>query len=372
MIRIPTLSLLLATLALPLHSETLDVYFGTGGNGSKGIYRAQLDTASGKLSQAEVAAAIGNPGFLALSPNKTRLYAACQSDGAPSVAAYRIEGDGSLSFLNATPIGDGGGAHISVHPSNSFLLTAQYGGGSVAVFPIQTDGSVGARSQLIEHQGGSGVVEKRQSAPHPHWTGYSPDGRFAFVPDLGLDQIVIYKVDAKKGALSRHGVAQSIAGGGPRHMRFSVDGKFIYLLNELELAVTTFAYDAQNGTTRSLSTTRALSAETKSKELFNSSSEIVVHPNGRFLYSGNRGNDTVSAYEANPQTGELTVIDVEPIRGEWPRNINMDATGRWLLAAGQHSNTVAVFEIDQKSGELTYQTRSVINVPAPICIVFKE
>jgi len=372
MIRNAALSLLSLLFASVSFSATVDVYFGTGGNGAKGIFRSTFDTETGKLSAATLAAEIGNPGFIALSPDESHLYAACQKDGVPSVAAYRIEPDGGLSFLNATPIGDGGGAHISVHPSNKFLMTAQYGGGSTAVFPILSDRRVGERSQLFEHEGGSGVVASRQNKPHPHWTGYSPDGKFAFVPDLGLDQIVIYKVNTAKGTLSTHGVAQSIPGGGPRHMRFSVDGKFIYLLNELELAVTTFAYNAKKGTTERLSTTRALSPQTKSQELFNSSSEILVHPNGRFLYSGNRGNDSVTAYRANPETGELSVIEVEPIRGEWPRNINLDASGRWLLAAGQYSNSVSVFEVDQKTGKLAYQTRSVINVPGCICIVFKE
>lgn len=353
-------------------AATVDVYFGTAGNETKGIYRAQLDTSSGKLSAAELAAEIGSPGFLAFSPDKSHLYAVCQAGKTPSVAAYRIQPDGSLDFLNTTPIGDGGGAHISVHPSNKFLLTAQYGGGSVAVYPIAEDGSIGKRSQLIEHEGGSGIAGKRQDKPHPHWTGYSPDGKFAFVPDLGLDQIVIYRVNANEPSLSPHGVAQSIPGGGPRHMRFSIDGKFIYLLNELELSVTTFAYNASAGSVERLSTTRALDPETKAKELFNSSSEILVHPNGRFLYSANRGNDTVTVYNANPKTGKLVVKEVEPIRGEWPRNINMDASGRWLLAAGRYSNTISVFEIDQQSGELTYQTRSSINVPGSICIVFKE
>ena len=155
-------------------------------------------------------------------------------------------------------------------------------------------------------------------------------------------------------------------------MRFSVDGQFIYLLNELSLSVTTFAYDAEKGTTKRLSTTPALSDKVKAGEAFNSASEILVHPNGKFVYSANRGNDSVTVYRAHPSTGRLRVTEVEPIRGSWPRNINMDATGRWLLAAGAHSNTISVFEIDQESGELTFQTRRVINVPGSICILLND
>ncbi len=355
-----------------LCAAVVDVYFGTSGKETKGIYHSSFDKDSGKLSPPELVAEIGSPGFLALNPSKSHLYAVATSDQGPCVAAYKIEKNGRLTLLNTEAIGDGGGAHISVHPSGKFLLTAQYGGGSVALFPLAKDGKVQLRAQLVEHEGGSGIVGTRQNAPHPHWTGYSPDGRFAFVPDLGLDKIAIYKVDANAPSIVTHGFAESVPGGGPRHMRFSVDGKFIYLLNELSLSVTTFRYDAKNGTTKRLTTTPALGERDKSEEVFNSSSEILVHPNGKFVYSANRGDDTVTAYQANPRTGKLTVTEVEPVRGAFPRNINLEASGKWLLAAGQHSNTIAVFAIDQSTGEITYQTNSVVNVPGPICILFKE
>lgn len=359
-------------LAATGHAADITVYFGTGSGESKGIYRAQFNTETGRLAPAELAAEIGSPGFLAFHPDRKTLYAVGDLDKSPCVAAYRIAESGALEFLNSSVISDGGAAHISVHPSGKFLLTAQYGGGSVALFPVAADGRVGEQAQLIEHEGGSGVDPKRQEAPHPHWCGFSPDGKFAFVPDLGLDQIVIYRVDADKPSITAHGVGQSVPGGGPRHMRFSVDGKFIYLLNELSLSVTTFAYDAAAGTAKQLTTVPALSEEVKAKEVHNSSSEIVVHPNGRFVYSGNRGNDTVTVYEADPATGVLKVVEVEPIRGAFPRNINLDASGKWLLVAGADSNTVSVFAIDQSSGTLTFQRGEVINVPGPICILFRE
>lgn len=352
-------------------AESIDVFFGTSGKETKGIYYSTFDTESGKLSAATLAAEIGSPGFLAMDSDQAYLYAVAATSE-PVVAAYKIGKGGKLTPLNTEAIGDGGGAHISVHPSGKFLLTAQYGGGSVAVFPIKKDGSVGKRSQLIEHEGGSGIVENRQTSPHPHWTGYSPDGRFAFVPDLGLDQIIIYKVDEKKGSISKHGHAQSIPGGGPRHMRFSVDGRFIYLLNELSLSVTTFEYDTKAGTTRLVATEPALSTAAKSRQDFNSSAEILVHPNGRFVYSSNRGDDTVTLFWANEKSGELMAKDVENIRGAFPRNINLDPSANWLLAAGQHSNTVSVFALDQDNGEMEYQVGSVINVPGPICILFKD
>ena len=134
--------------------------------------------------------------------------------------------------------------------------------------------------------------------------------------------------------------------------------------------MTTFQYDSAAGTTTRLSTTPALSEEVKAKEVFNSAAEILVHPNGRFIYSSNRGNDSVTSYLTDSTTGFLTVTEVEPIRGSWPRNINIDPAGRWLLAAGAHSNTISVHAIDQSTGELTFQRKSTINVPGPICILF--
>ncbi len=356
-------------LSCPLAAEPIDVYFGTGGGGAKGIYRATFDTENGKLSAAELAAEIPGPGFLAWHPDGDKLYAVARVEGGHGVAGFRVAGDGSLAPFSSRVNPDGGGAHLAVHPSGRFLITAQYGGGSTALFPLDAEGQLGEPT-VMEHGGPSGVFEGRQDAPHPHWTGFSPDGRFAFVPDLGTDKIHIYRVDADKPSIAEHGLAASVPGSGPRHMRFSADGKFIYLLNEMALSVTTFAYDAAEGAAKRLTTTPALGEGAKAKEAFNSAAEILVHPGGEFVWSSNRGHDSITCYRADPETGALTVTEVEPVRGAWPRNINIDPTGRWILAAGADSNTVSVFEIDPETGELTFQTRGVISVPKPICILF--
>ncbi len=350
-------------------AEPVPVYFGTGGPGAKGIYRATFDSGKGKLSPAELVAEVGAPGFLALHPAGDKLYAVANFAGGPGAIGYTIGAKGELTVINAAPTGDGGGAHIGVHPSGKFLLTAQYGGGSTALFPLDAAGRLGS-AQVIKHEGGSGVVKPVQEKPHAHWAGFSPDGRFALVPDLGLDGIVIYRIDLAKPAIERHGFAASVPGGGPRHMKFSPDGKFIYLLNELSLSVSTFAWDAAAGTARRLADVPALSAEVKAKEASNSAAEILVHASGRFVYSSNRGHDTVTVYQADPATSELRVIQVQPVRGAFPRNINLSPDGGWLLAAGADSNTVAVHKVNPMTGELTYQTKGVINVPAPICILF--
>ena len=340
------------------------------GKGAKGIYRATFDPANEKFTSAVLAAEIGSPGFLAFHPDGDKLYAVGRWAEGAGVIGYNVKANGDLTEFTKMANPDGGGAHIAVHPSGKFLLTAQYGGGSTALFPLDSSGML-QEPTISEHEGGSRVVGRRQDSPHPHWCGFSPDNKYALVPDLGMDQIVIYKIDLDKPSIKKHGVGQSVAGGGPRHMRFSVDGKFMYLLNELSLSVTTFAWDSEAGTAKRLTTTPALSESTKAAESFNSAAEILVHPNGRFVYSSNRGHDTVSVYNANPSTGKLEVVQVQPIRGAFPRNINLDPTSTWLLAAGADSNTIAAHKIDPETGKLTYQRGTIINVPSPICILFK-
>jgi len=366
--KLPIVCLAMLSLAGLVRAEKLQVFIGTGSGDAKGIYQCQLDTQSGMLSQPQLAAEIGSPGFLAMSPDGKFLYAIGKEGKADIVSAYGVAG-AKLTLLNTEPVGDSGSAHIAVHPNRKYLMTAQYGGGSVAVFPILADGKVGKCSQLIKHQGGSKVVKGRQDAPHPHYSGFSPDGKFAFVPDLGLDDIVIYQT-TPEGRLTEHARATTVAGGGPRHMRFSTNGKFIHLLDELTLSVTTFAYDAAKGSATKVGTTPTLSEEAKAKENFNSCSEILTHPNGKFLYAGNRGNDSVTVLKADPETGKTEVVEVEPIRGSWPRNINLTPDGSWLIAAGAHSNTLSVFSVDAQSGELAFIPRSNVNVPGPMCIVF--
>lgn len=356
----------------------IDVWIGTSRTQpSQGIYHCTLNTDSGKLSNPSLAVEVSGPGFLAMHPSGNPLYAVCSIDGKPSVAAYTIQrqkGSVSLALLNSVEIGDGGAAHVAVDRTGKALLTAQYGGGSVAVFSINPDGSIQARTQLIDHDGASGVVPRRQKRPHAHWVGFSPDNRFVFVPDLGMDRVVIYRVDGETPKLTPHGFGIVPPGSGPRHMKFHGggvhgDGKWIYVLNELDLSVTVFDYDTKAGTMTPKQTIPTVAKAQLAKEKFKSASEIRVHPSGRFVYAANRGHDTITAFRVSPENGQLSVIEREPIRGATPRNFNIDPSGRWLLAAGQDSHTLASFEVDQETGSLTY-SRSIVSVPSPICVLF--
>jgi 6-phosphogluconolactonase len=353
----------------------IDVWIGTSqAKPSKGIYHCTLNTRTGMLTEPELAAEIRGPGFLAMHPDGHHLYAVGTLDGKPSVAAYSIEKRGAKSLLefdNALEIGDGGAAHVAVDPTGKTLLTAQYGGGSVAAFSLNSNGSLKERTALIDHQGGSGVVAGRQDKPHAHWVGFSPDNRFAFVPDLGLDKVMIYKLDAATAKITPSGFGKVPAGGGPRHMKFHPSGKWVYVLNELALSVTVFDYDAETGAMTPKQTIPTVPKMLLEKELFKSASEIRVHPSGRFVYSANRGHDTVTAFRVNQDSGELSVIELEHVRGATPRNINLDPSGQWLLAAGQDSHTLASFGVNQDTGELTYN-RSNVTAPSAICVLFEH
>lgn len=356
-------------------AEDIDVWIGTSqAKPSKGIYHCTLNTNNGKLTEPKLAAEIRGPGFLAMHPQGHHLYAVGTLDGKPSVVSYKIvqeNGSSSLKLDNSLEIGDGGAAHVAVDPTGKAVLTAQYGGGSVAAFSLNDDGSLKERTSLIDHEGGSGVVAGRQEKPHAHWAGFSPDNRFAFVPDLGLDKVMIYEFDPSTAKITPSGFGKVPAGGGPRHMKFHTSGKWVYVLNELALSVTVFDYDAKTGTMTPKQTIPTVSKALLAKEQFKSCSEIRVHPSGRFVYAANRGHDTVTAFRVNQDTGELSVIEVENVRGATPRNFNLDPSGKWLLAAGQDSHTLASFAVNQDTGELTYN-RSNVTAPSAICVLFQH
>lgn len=355
------------------HAALRDVWIGTDTHpASQGIYHATIDTESGKLSPSRLAARIDGPGFLALHPSAKVLYAVGALGGKDVVAAYAVipvDGKSTLKLINSLAIGDGGAAHLAVHPGGTMLLTAQYGGGSVAAFSLNPDGSLKARTALVKHAGGAKVVPGRQEGPHAHWVGFSPDNRYAFVPDLGLDQVVIYKLAGT--SLAPHGAAVLPPGAGPRHMKFHPGGKWAYVLNELDLSVSVFGYDAAAGVMTLRETVPTVSKAELAREQTSSASEIHVHPSGKFVYAANRGHDTITGFAVNQASGGLTAIGKTNVRGATPRNFNLDPSGRWLVAAGQDSHSLASFAVDAASGELVYN-RSAIHAPAPICVLYGD
>jgi 6-phosphogluconolactonase len=355
------------------------VYVGTYTNktASKGIYAYLFDPGTGKLSPLGVAAESEDPSFLAAHPSGKFLYAVNEIDhfGAQksgSVSAFAIDPkDGKLTLLSQASTQGAGPCHISLDKTGKFALVANYDGGSVAVFPIREDGGLAPASAFVQHSGSS-VDKDRQGGPHAHWIGTSPGNRFALAADLGLDEILVYRFNAAKGALtpSTPPYSKVNPGAGPRHLAFHPNGKFAYVLTEMENSVTAFAYKASNGSLSPLQTISTLSILRKDYSGPKEAAEIAVHPSGKFLYASNRANmDTISTFSVDPAKGTLKLKDEYPTMGKTPRNFAIDPTGRFLLTANQESNNLVVFRIDSTTGALT-PTGDIVEVPAPVCITF--
>ena len=360
----------------PQNAAPSRVYVGTYTNAksqSEGIYQFTFDPNSGTLSDQKVVAKTENPSFLAIHPSRQFLYAVNevgQFNGKPtgSVSAFKIDPkSGDLALLNTEPSGGGDPCYVMVDPTGSDVLVANYSGGSVRVFPVGSDGKLGAASATIQHQG-SGPDQGRQSKPHAHSVDLGPNNRYAVVADLGLDMLLVYHFDPKQGTLRPNTTpAVKLApGAGPRHVAFHPDGRHVYVINEMASTITLFDFDASRGTFSALETVHTRPDPQKPN---NSTAEIAVHPSGRFVYGSNRGDDTIAIFQVAPASGKLTPVGYQPTGGKAPRHFAIDPTGQFLLVGNQNSNTITIFRINPDSGQLT-QAGDPVPCPAPVRILF--
>ena len=355
------------------------------GTGSKGIYSYDFDEASGKLTSLGVAAETANPSFLAVAPGNKFLYAVnelqkYQGQASGGVTAFALDRKHrKLTQLDEVASRGADPCYISFDKTGKFALVANYTGGTVAVFPLSSDGHIGEASSVQNDEGALGPNKERQEHSHAHWIEVSARNRFAYVADLGLDRVLIYKFDASKGALIRaespSGKAASNSkdffsatlapGTGPRHVAFSQDGKFMYVLGEMDSTVTVFA-NKSNETFESIQKISALPSGFSGK---NDAAEIVIHPNGKFLYTSNRGDDSIAVFAINRATGKLASVEHVPSGGKTPRNFAIDPAGTHLLVANEETGNIFEYQIDQATGKLT-SAREVAKVLAPVCLVF--
>ncbi len=350
------------------------VYVGTyTGTKSKGIYVFEMDLSSGAVTPARLAGEAVNPSFVAIHPNQRFLYAVGEvSDFAGKktggVSAFAIDSStGNLTLLNQQSSGGTGPCHLVVDKAGKNVLVANYSGGSVAVLPIQADGKLSEASCFIQHTGKS-VNPRRQEAPHAHSINLDAANNFAFVADLGLDKVLVYRFDAAKGTLTPNAPpAASVApGAGPRHFAFHPSGRYAYVINEMGNTVTAFSYDAAKGV---LSEIQTLSTLPQGYTEVSHTAEVQVHPSGKFLYGSNRGHDSIAVYSIDQNTGRLILVGIPSTQGKTPRNFGIDPTGTFLLAANQDSDSIVVFRIDPQTGELK-PTGQVVEVPKPVCVKF--
>lgn len=340
------------------------VYVGTMGDT---ILSFRFDAATGELTSNGVAAEASRPAFVELHPNGRFLYSVGEvKDGV--VRAFSIDRQtGKLTLLNEVSSKGAGPAHVNVDPSGKCAMAANYGSGSIASFPILPDGRLGEAASSFQDEGSS-VNTQRQQGPHAHSVGVSPDGRFAIAADLGVDKLFVYKLDAAAGKMTpaETPFIKTAPGAGPRHTVFHPSGKFLYAINELANTVTVYAWGADKGTLSELQTISTLPPTFKGK---NTSAEVRVHPNGKFLYGSNRGDESLVIYSIDPEKGTLKVVDWVKSYGITPRNFNLDPTGDWLIAANQASDNLVVFRVDPQTGKLT-PAGTRYEAKAPTCIRF--
>lgn len=344
------------------------LYVGTYTNQkSKGIYVWRFQPATGKLVPAGLAAETTSPSFLAVHPNQRFLYAVNEVSGG-SVSAFALNrATGKLTLLNTVSSRGAGPCHLALDKTGRCLMVANYSSGSVAAFPAEKDGRLGEATAFFQH---SGVVAlpQRQGGPHAHCVLASPDNRFALVADLGLDQVLVYRMNPTKATLAPNDppFAKVAAGAGPRHLAFHPNGRFVYVINEIQSTITGFSYDAATAALREFQTVTTLPKDFNGQ---NATAELQVHPSGKFLYGSNRGHDSIAVFAIDPATGTLTGVQHISTQGKAPRNFAIDPTGSYLFAANQNSDNIVSFRIDQTTGRLS-PTGEVLDTPSPVCIVF--
>jgi 6-phosphogluconolactonase len=353
--------------------DALWVYVGTYTKTAEaGIDLLQFDLASGRFTKPAVAAAVPNPTFLALHPGQPLLYAISevfQFAGKPTgfVSAYRIQPKtGQLVLLNQQSSGGPGPCHVTVDHTGKVALAANYGGGSIASLPIAADGSLKPAVTVDKHHGSS-VNPSRQSAPFAHCVEVDPSNRFVLSADLGIDKLLVYKLDASAGSLLPHQPAfvETVRGAGPRHLAFHPNGRFVYVINELNCTIGVFRYESTRGTLESVQNISTLPAGFSGE---NTAAEVQVHPSGRFLYGSNRGHNSIAVFAVDAETGKLRSLGHQSTLGKSPRHFALDPSGHYLLAANQDSGNVVVFRVDAKSG-LPRPTGVAANIPMPVCVV---
>ncbi|WP_299461846.1 lactonase family protein [uncultured Gimesia sp.] len=350
------------------------VFISAFAPGEKGaIHAFELNPLTGELKLVERTTDVEHPFFLAVSPDNKFLY----SIHAPGkfggkenefVAAYELQDrTGKLKLLNRQSSLGTASCYLDIDKSGKAVVVANYSTGSVASLPVKEDGSLGEAATFIQHTGSS-VDPARQKEPHAHCSVISPDQKFMFAADLGLDKILAYDLDSKTAKLtpSQQSFVRTIPGAGPRHLTFHPDGKHLYAINELKNSVTEFEYDPKTGTLIEQDTISTLPADFEGTS---HCADLKIAPDGRFLYGTNRGHDSIAAYKID-DTGKLTLIGIEPSLGKGPQNLAITANGKFLLCANMPGNNVIVFSIDETTGKLT-PVGNPIEMPSPSCIMIR-
>lgn len=354
------------------------VYFGTyTGGKSRGIYRSRFDPKTGALSEAELAAEVTNPSFLAVHPTRKFLYAVGEVSNingkkAGGVHAFALDSKtGALTKLNAKDSGGAGPCHLTVDATGKCVVVANYGGGSCGSLKIEADGSLGEMVSFHQHQGKS-VNPARQQGPHAHSANIDAANRYCVVADLGLDQLLVFQVDPEAGKLipNQPPFYATPPGSGPRHFAFHPNGKFAYACGELDMTIIALKYDAASGSFAPVNVAPTLPKDTPDAiRAKSSTAEVVVHPSGQYAFVSNRGHNSIAIFKLDAETGAATPAGHVTGDIQTPRNFNLDPTGRWILVGNQDGDSVTVFGWDNEQG-VSKRTNNKIVVGRPVCVRF--
>lgn len=354
------------------HESELTLYVGTYTSGkSEGIYGYRMDHSTGALTRFNSFRSV-NPSFLAIDRSKSYLYAVNEVGeylGKPSggVSAFAIDrATGNLRLLNEQATRGADPCHLTIDRKRKTLLVANYTGGSIAALPIRSDGTLGMVIDLKQHEGSS--VKEQQKGPHAHCIILDRFERYALATDLGADKVMIYRFTPSTGKLTpgKQPWVELQAGAGPRHLTLHPNGRYAYVINELDSTLTVLRYNESNGTLSQIETVSTLPSDFSGVSYC---ADVHVSPSGKFLYGSNRGHNSIVVFEIDRRNGRLKQLEHVSTEGKWPRNFTIDPTGRFLLVANQHTDNVVSFRIDAETGRLQ-ATGQVAEIPVPVCLKF--
>ena len=347
-------------------ANTIRVFVGTyTGGKSEGIYVYDLNGETGALTYSSHIGGIDNPSFLALSSDSSHLYAVSETgDPGGKVFSYAIDpGSGALTYLNNQLSHGTLPCSIDVDRTGACVLVANYGSGTISSYPVQRDGTLGEAVSKIQHEGSS-IDESRQQEPHAHMIRHDLDYNYVFVPDLGMDKVMIYTLDPATATLTSHSEASVPPGSGPRHIDFHPNRKYAYVINEMGNTITAFHYDASAGTLAEIESVTTLPDDYTGSS---HTADIHITDSGKYIYGSNRGHDSLAMYSIDESTGRLTLLGIEPTQGENPRNFGIDPTGTFVLAGNSGSDTATTFRLDHETGKLI-DIGQINEVPAAVCL----
>jgi 6-phosphogluconolactonase len=344
--------------------------FAAGDNGANHAY--QFDVKTGALKLLYRNQEVQHPFFMAVSPNNKYLYSIhAENFGGKEpeqVAAFELKGrTGELKLLNRQSTHGSASCYVDIDRTGKMVVVANYSTGNVLSLPVEANGALGPAKSILQNAGKT-VDPKRQPGPHAHCFVVSPDNKYAYAADLGLDRVFGYAIDPAKATLTptRQQFARTPPRAGPRHLTFHPKKPIVYVINEIENSVTAFDYHADTGTLIERQTISTLPDDFQTES---NCADLKITPDGRFLYGTNRGHDSIAAYEIGDD-GRLKLLAIEPSLGKGPQNLAITAGGEWLLCANMPENNVVVFQIDKQTGKLK-ATGDPVAIPSPSCILIR-